>query len=108
MSKRAISLTLSEENLLWLRGRAGQGRGTLSATVDDLVSEARRGRLGRSAPPRSVVGTVDLAAHDPELAGADRMVRDLFAASVSRPFIVRESQEPYRVRPGRRRRKGRG
>jgi hypothetical protein len=89
MPKRAISLTLDEANLLWLRGR-GYGRGNLSAAVDGLISEARAGRLGGPAPVRKVIGTIDLAADDPHLDGADAAVRDLFARSLSRPMQVRE------------------
>lgn len=95
MPKRAISLTLDEANLLWLRGR-GYGRGNLSAAVDDLISEARAGRLGGPAPVRSVVGTIDLAADDPHLDRADDAVRELFARSLARPMQVRERQAPPR------------
>lgn len=84
MPKKAVSLTLEELNLLWLRARtAARPGGSLSETVDDLVTEARAGRLGAPVPHRSVVGTIDLAADDPELAGADTVVRDLFATSLS-------------------------
>lgn len=95
MPKRAISLTLDEANLLWLRGR-GYGRGNLSAAVDDLISEARAGRLGGPAPVRSVVGTIDLAADDPHLDRADDAVRELFARSLARPMQVRKRQAPPR------------
>ena len=83
MPKKAISLTLDEANLLWLKGR-GYGRGNLSAAIDDLITEARVGRLGARMAGRSVVGTIDLAAADPLLDRADAAVRDLFAASLSR------------------------
>jgi hypothetical protein len=89
MPKRAVSLTLDEANLLWLKGR-GYGRGNLSAAVDELISEARAGRLGSPAPVRSVVGTIDVAADDPALETADVAVRELFAQSLSRPMQVRE------------------
>ena len=104
MPKRAVSLTLDEANLLWLRGR-GYGRGNLSAAVDDLISEARAGRLGGPAPVRSVIGTIDLAADDPHLDRADAAVRDLFARSLSRPMQVRErsaAAKPAARKPGRR------
>src|SRR5262245_37726703 len=106
MPKKAVSLTLDEANLLWLKGR-GYGHGNLSAAVDDLITAARSGRLGAPASSRSVVGTIDLAADDPQLERADRHVRDLFAASLARPLRVSETSAPYepvrRVKRSRRR-----
>jgi len=87
MPKKAISLTLDEANLLWLKGR-GYGRGNLSAAIDELITEARIGRLGARMAARSVVGTIDLAAADPLLDRADAAVRDLFAASLSREGLL--------------------
>jgi hypothetical protein len=107
MPKRAVSLTLDEANLLWLKGR-GHGHGNLSAAVDDLISAARAGRLGTPAAVRSVVGTIDLAADDPRLERADRHLRDRFAASLARPLRGAEapaSDQPTR-RPRRSRRRG--
>jgi hypothetical protein len=92
MPKKAVSLTLDEANLVWLKGR---GQGNLSAAVDDLIAAARAGRLGAPAAVRSVVGTVDLAADDPTLERADQAMRDLFAASLSRPFRVSEARASY-------------
>src|SRR6188768_62956 len=92
MAKKAVSLTLDEANLLWLRGR-GYGRGNLSAAVDSLIAEARAGRLGGSAPVRTVVGTIDLATDDPLLSRADATVRELFSQSLARPLQVRETSQ---------------
>jgi len=106
MPKKAVSLTLDEANLLWLRGR-GYGRGNLSAAIDDLISEARAGRLGDMMQIRSVVGTIDLAADDPRLERADAAVRDLFAESLARPLRVRESRTSDSTpRPPRSRHRG--
>ena len=106
MTKRAVSLTLDEANLLWLKGQ-GYAHGNLSAAVDDLITAARAGRFGVPAAVRSVVGTIDLAADDPRLERADNVVRDLFAASLARPLHVSESRAPYdpvlRVKRSRRR-----
>jgi hypothetical protein len=106
MAKRAVSVTLDEANLLWLKGQ-GYGHGNLSAAVDDLITAARTGRFGVPAAVRSVVGTIDLAADDPELQRADSVVRDLFAASLARPLQVSESRARYepvrRVKRSRRR-----
>jgi hypothetical protein len=48
MSKKAVSLTLDEANVLWLKGRT-YGGGNLSAAVDDLIAAARAGRPGLAA-----------------------------------------------------------
>ena len=93
--KKAVSLTLSHENLVWLRGRVLCSHGTLSGVVDALISDARAGGLDTPVPARSVVGTIDLAADDPELARADATIRDLFARSLSRPFVAREQGVAY-------------
>lgn len=91
MSRKAVSLTLDEQNLLWLRARStARGRRNLSETVDALVTQARAGRLGEPTPPRSVVGTIDIATDDPELEEADDALQRLFATSIARPFLVRE------------------
>ncbi len=95
MARRAVSVTLDEANLLWLKGQ-GYGHGNLSAAVDDLITAARAGRFGVPAAVRSVVGTIDLAADDPQLERADSVVRDLFAASLARPLHVSESRAPYK------------
>ncbi len=94
MPKKAVSLTLDEANVLWLKGR-GYGQGNLSAAVDDLITAARAGRLGVLPAVRSVVGTIDLAADDPRLARADDVMRELFAASLARPLRVSDARTPY-------------
>jgi hypothetical protein len=102
--KKAVSITLDEANLLWLKGR---GYGNLSAAVDDLITAARAGQLALPTPPRSIVGTIDLAADDPRLEHADRAVRELFAASLAQPMRAAESRASYepvrRVKRSRRR-----
>ena len=82
-AKKAVSLTLDEGNVLWLKGR-GYGRRSLSAAVDHFIA-ARGGRLGTPPAVRSVVGTIDVAADDQRLERADRGMRDLFSASLSQP-----------------------
>ena len=105
MAKKAVSLTLDEANLLWLRGR-GHEHGNLSAVVDDLITEARTGKLGAARGVRSVAGTIDIAADDPLLERADTAVRELFAASLSRPMRVQETSVPYKASKRRTRRRG--
>ena len=105
MPKKAVSLTLDEANVLWLKGR-GYGQRNLSAAVDDLITAARGGRLGTPPAVRSVVGTIDIAADDPRLERADREMRDLFAASLSRPLGGTEERTAYEpARPAKRSRR---
>jgi hypothetical protein len=111
MAKRALSVTLDEDNLLWLKGRAAGGRRrSLSDTIDEIVTAARTGGHGASAS-RSVAGTVDIADVDPALETADEYVRSTFAASLGRPVIVREARAtfgrpPARPRPRKTARRG--
>ncbi len=100
MSKKAISVTLDEVNVLWLKARvtARNGRG-VSEILDELVTTARAG--SPSGTTRSVVGTIDIASDDPGLERADAHVRVLFDRSVARPFVVREDAPAY----GRKRKK---
>jgi hypothetical protein len=85
MAKEPVSVTLQRENLLWLRGRAASAkRRSLSDALDRVVTAARLG--GRSGEVRSVVGTVDIGAAD-----ADAALHTYVDASLSRPFITRET-----------------
>lgn len=100
--RKAISVTLAEDNLLWLRGQAARtSKGSVSEVLDRIVGEARAG--GRTDPSavRSVVGTIDLPDDDPDLAQADADVRSLFAASARRPILVRASGSGRRGKPAR-------
>jgi hypothetical protein len=96
MPKRGISVTLRNENLLWLKSRtlATKGR-SLSETLDALVTAARTSRDVPAAAVRSVVGTVDIAADDPDLDRADDYLRDVVTGSLARPFSVREERPAY-------------
>jgi hypothetical protein len=89
--RKAISVTLSADNLLWLKGQVTQsGRGSVSELLDRLVTEARGSGWADASAIRSVVGTVDLPEDDPGLETADTYVRTLFAASARQPLMVRE------------------
>ena len=89
--RKAISITLSGDNLLWLRGQAARSaRGSVSELLDRLVTDARSGGRTDASAVRSVVGTVDLPDEDPNLAGADAYIRGMFAASARQPMLVRE------------------
>jgi len=79
MAKRAISITLGEDNLLWLHGQTrGSGKRSVSQIVDGLVADARAAGRVHADSIRSVVGTIEIAT-DPGLADADRTIRSLFA-----------------------------
>src|SRR5262245_19580487 len=105
MPKKAVSVTLDEANLTWLKGR---GYGNLSAAIDDLITAARAGRLGVAPAVRSVVGTIDLPADDPDLDRSDEAIRELFATSLARPLGVAEARTTYEPVPRRKRSRRRG
>lgn len=108
MAKRPISLTIEETNLLWLKGRARLvAGGSVSETVDQLVAEARAGRLGRTEPSRSVVGTIDLGA-DPLLTDADAAIRAVFAGSLARSMSATDARGPRASKAGSRKKTARG
>jgi hypothetical protein len=102
MRKEPVSVTLGRENLLWLRGQAARSkRRSLSDTLDEIVTAARLGGQV-SGSIRSVVGTVDIAAGDAELEGADEYIREEFSKSLSRPLVVHESKVRYGKKKSRR------
>jgi hypothetical protein len=103
MPKHAISVTLDEENLTWLKGRAGAaGLRSVSELLDQIVSAARTS--GGAGVSRSVVGTLEIDDADPSLERADAAIRALFDASLRRRLRVKESSPAYRIaKPGRRR-----
>jgi Arc/MetJ-type ribon-helix-helix transcriptional regulator len=89
--KRPVSITIGEDNLIWLKAQAAAGaRGSVSEVVDRLVQEARTSGRTDAAAIRSVVGSIDLPEDDEDLSGADAYVRGLFDRSLSRPMMVRE------------------
>jgi hypothetical protein len=98
--KRAISVTVDEDNLVWLKGQAGGSRGSVSEVIDRLVREARLSGRTDASTVRSVVGTIDLPPEDEDLAGADGYVRALFDRSLARPMLVKE--RPPARKPKRR------
>ena len=91
MAKSPISLTLEENNLLWLRGRtAAAGFRSISETLDRLVTEARTSGKLADISVRSVAGTIDIAPSDPLLEGADAMIREHFEASLRQSFAQKK------------------
>lgn len=101
--RKAISLTLSEDNLLWLRAQAARtARGSVSDVLDRIVGEARASGRVDPATMRSVTGTIDLPEDDPDLSGADAYIRAMFAASAQQPMLVKEEPARSRTRKVRR------
>jgi hypothetical protein len=90
--RRAVSVTIDEDNLLWLKAQAAAtAKGSVSEILDRLVGEARaEGRTGAAAI-RSVAGTIDLPSDDPDLEEASSYVRILFDQSLRRPLAVKET-----------------
>jgi len=100
MSKKAISVTLQPENLLWLRGQTQtSSRRSVSDTLDALISEARARARGRPEAMRSVVGSIRIQGADPGLTQADAVIRGL----VSPPTPARRSRRAGAARPTARR-----
>src|SRR5207253_1209147 len=81
MTKQAISVTLHEDNLLWLRGQSRAARHrSVSETLDRLIADARAGGRRSEGSIRSVKGTIRIPSDDPSLARADAAIRALFRA----------------------------
>ena len=98
MSKRALSVTLDPENILWLRGRTqATGRRSVSETLDRLVSEARSGGKDPSGI-RSVVGSVTINESKGGLTTADEAIRAIFSASIERTAraLLGDSRKAHR------------
>jgi len=97
MAKEAISVTLTRDNLIWLKGRAdAAGCKSISELLDRLVTAART--RGQIAPVRSVVGTIEIDPSDPLLEGADARIRAFFEASLGSPLSSRVAAKRPRSR----------
>ena len=97
MPKTPLSVTLANDNLVWLRGVAARGkRKSLSEALDDILTSARLGG-GPAGTVRSVIGTVDIATDDPDLAGADEYIHSVFAGALAKPLVVRERASGLRA-----------
>jgi hypothetical protein len=88
MPKKAVSVTLDEANVLWLKGRARLSGGNVSDALDKLITSARTPRGGVAATS-SVMGMVDLS-DDPLLEQADAAVRAWFDDYLAKPLEVHE------------------
>jgi hypothetical protein len=102
--RKAVSVTLKTDNLLWLRAQASaSARGSLSEVLDRLVTDARTwGRTDERAI-RTVRETIDLPDDDPMLEEADTFIRAQFDRSLRRPIVVKEKRARY---SGARKRRG--
>src|SRR4029453_3690555 len=91
--RRAGSVTLKADNLLWLRAQAAANPSSSgSAVLDRLVTDARAAGRTDAASIRSVRGTIDLPADDPNLESADAFLRTLFDKSARRSMAVKDSR----------------
>lgn len=81
MNRKAVSLTLAAENLLWLRAQAAGGR-NMSRIVDDLIGRARSVH-GSARVAHSVVGMIRFKDFDPDV--ADREIREMFGLEAESP-----------------------
>ncbi len=99
MSKKAVSVTLHPDNLLWLRTRVkASGVRSLSEALDGILTDARAGTGASTAEVRSVVGNARIPKSEEALSEAGAQVAELFRRSVRRK---------ERGRPGGDRRHGR-
>lgn len=90
MAKKAVSVTLDESNVLWLKGRARLSGSNVSDALDRLITRART--AGQPLGLRtSVVGTIDLG-DDPDLLKADDAIQAWISESLSRPLEVNEDR----------------
>lgn len=100
MPKHAVSVTLDQGNLIWLKARArADKRGSVSETLDAVIRDARAAGHVPAGSIRSVVGTIDITPDDPGLERADAELRRLFDESLGRPSVARETPPTPRARP---------
>ena len=85
MTKQAISVTLQQDNITWLKGRVdATGSRSISELMDQLITAARTS--GQLALSRSVVGTISIHDSDPALLRTDAAVQNLFNKSLNSAF----------------------
>jgi len=85
MSKKAVSVTLHPDNLLWLRARVkAKGGRSLSEALDGIITEARSGTGASAAEGRSVVGNARIPRSEKALSEAGAQVAASFRSSIRR------------------------
>ena len=98
MSKQAISVTLSPDNLVWLRGRAlADGRVSLSEFLDRLVTRARTGGAP-ARPARSMKGALAVNA-DEDVVATPSVEPDVWAAWEAKWEGLLEGLDPSSPKP---------
>jgi hypothetical protein len=106
MSKKAVSVTLHPDNLLWLRARVkAKGGRSLSEALDGIITDARAGIGASAAEVRSVVGNARIPRSEEALSEAGAQVAALFRRSVRRKEKVSPGGSRNHVRPAAPRRK---
>lgn len=104
MAKKAVSVTLDEMNLLWLKGRARvSSGGNVSEELDKLITAARFGKAGAAPVVTSAVGMVDLS-DDPDLEKADEAVREMWDEYLENVSLMAEDAPPYQATPRKKKR----
>jgi hypothetical protein len=97
MPKKAVSITLDQSNLLWLKGRARVlAGGSLSEAVDQLIDEARAGKLGAAEESRSVAGTIEIP-DEATLTAASAALRAAVTSSLDRSMLAPDARKPARA-----------
>jgi hypothetical protein len=85
MSKKAVSVTLHPDNLLWLKIRVkATGVRSLSEALDGILTDARAGVGASAAEVRSVVGNARIPKSEEALSEEGARVAALFRKSVHR------------------------
>ena len=100
MSKRAVSVTLRPDNVLWLKTRVkATGGRSLSEALDELITEARAGAGASAVTIRSVLGNAQIPRSDAALSRAAGELRALFRGAIDSQRGP--SRKAKRNRPGR-------
>ena len=95
MSKKAVSVTLHPDNLLWLRTRVkAKGGRSLSEALDGVITEARAGTGASAVEVRSVVGNARIPRSEKALSEAGEQVAASFRRSVRRKERVSPRGSP--------------
>jgi hypothetical protein len=102
MTKKAISLTLQTENLLWLHAQSIRSGRSASDVLDAVIRQARGATALETTPAPSIAGSIRIDDRDPELLGADTALRRLFEGSLHRS----RAPEQGRAAPRRKQRHG--
>jgi len=107
MSKQAISVTLSPDNLVWLRGRAlADGKVSLSEFLDRLVTRARTGGAP-ARPARSMKGALAVNA-DEDIVSTPFVEPEVWAAWEAKWEGLLEGLDPSSPTPRRGGARGQG